>query len=225
MTGLQYCMSLDVGSEQDPSALSVLSRREMEIPGAASDGQGGRVKGTISAYDLVHLERFELRTPYEEIHDRCGSILHNPKLIGDVHFVIDATGVGNPIAQMMYALGPIPIVITSGNQVNERDNGGYNVPKRDVVTVTQSVFQSGRIRIGAGLQHIEQLKRELLGFKPKPQKSGRFGYEAETESTHDDLVMSIAIAIWYMERLYGYVIPATEMLERPQYDPFEAYYE
>lgn len=214
----RFCLSLDVGSERDHSVLTLLDRKAQYSRGP--DGE----EMQLPTYDLPFLERFQLRTPYEVIKNRTAEILHNPLLsTKGCHLLIDATGVGNPVVQMFQELAPIPVVISSGTSVNALGAGGYSVPKRDIVTSLQAVMQSRRLRIAAGLQDIEQLKKEILGFKMRPPTArGHIAFESDTESTHDDIVMSLAVAVWYLERLYGYKIPAG-IEEVAAYDPLVAY--
>lgn len=214
----RFCLSLDVGSERDHSVLSLIDKKTQY----SRSPEGEEMQ--LPTYDLPFLERFQLRTPYEVIRQRTEAILHNPMLSTQgCHLLIDATGVGNPVVQMFQDLSPIPVVITSGSTVNALGSGGYSVPKRDIVTSLQAVMQSRRLRIAAGLQDIEQLKKEILGFKMRPPSArGYIAFESDTESTHDDIVMSLAINIWYLERMYGYKIPAA-LSELQAYDPLVAY--
>ena len=222
MIGYKYCAALDVGSERDRSALSVIARREVYDQRQPAPKEQNSPQNVISSYDLVFLHRFDLKTPYHVIREKCVEVLSHGNLIGNSHFVVDATGVGNPVVKaVLYDLAPISIIITSGHHPTPKEDGGYSVPKRDLVTTMQSVFQTGRIRIAKNLEFLEQLQKEVLGFKMKSRDGRQFG--AETESTHDDLVMSLAIGLWYMERLYGYSMAAEDLLEQIPYDPFESY--
>ena len=214
----KYCLALDVGSERDHSVLTLLSRNVNVT--MTPNGE----ETHLPSYDLPFLERFPLRTPYEVILNRTKEVMHNPLLStkGCV-LLIDATGVGNPVVQMFQELGPIAVVISSGHVVNALANGGYSVPKRDLVTSLQAVMQSRRLRIASGLKDIEKLKKEILGFKMKPPtRTGHIQFEAESETTHDDIVMSLAMGIWYLEKLFGYKIPEN-LVEPEHYDPLEAY--
>ncbi len=224
MTGFAYIVSLDVGSERDPAAISVLQRREVLAPGQAPPRRGEvRPEMVIPSYDLRYLDRAELKTPYQELFRRVETLLLLPDLRGNSHFVLDATGAGMPVVQIMQDLAPIPIVITAGHSSNPRSEGGHSVPKRDLITSLQSVLQSRRLRIAKGVKHLEQLQKEIVGFKMKQSSTGYQSFESATESIHDDLVMSLAIGVWYMEYLYGYRSSVEDLVKADHYDPFEAY--
>lgn len=217
MIGPTYSVCLDVGSEQDYSVFSILRRLQNLEPNPA----GEKDDLGLPHYGLVYLEQMALKTRYPDIYDRAEYILKSIR--GDCHFLVDATGVGNPVVQAIRHLNPIPIVIVSGLTVNARENGGYNVPKREIVTSLQAVMHSRRLQIAKGLPHQEQLKKEILSFKMKPRDSGNIEYGAASERVHDDIVMSLAINIWYNERMYGYKMTSDLLTRDEEYDPFEAY--
>ena len=217
MNGPTYSICLDVGAEQDYSVFTILRRLQNMEPDPARD------KDTIGLphYGLVYLEQMPLKTRYPDVYERAEYI--HKSVRGDCHFLVDATGVGNPVVQSLRHLSPIPIVIVSGLTVNARENGGYNVPKREIVTALQGVMHSRRLQIAKGLPHQEQLKKEILSFKMRPRDSGNIEYGAASERIHDDMVMSLAINIWYNERMYGYKMEADLLKQEEAYDPFEAY--
>lgn len=221
MTGPKYSICLDVGAEQDHSVFTVLERKHHMKPELAHRYNENDTIG-LPHYNLVFLEQLPLKTSYPAIIERTQDILENPVIKNNNHFLIDASGVGNPLMQMMYSKGlaPIGVVIVSGLTVNAREGGGYNVPKRDLVTSLQAVMNSRRLQIPKNLPNIEQLRSQILNFKMKQKQSGSIGFEAASERVHDDIVMSLAINIWYLERLYAYEISYTEDKGLEQYDPF-----
>src|SRR5436190_3653744 len=66
---------------------------------------------------LVHLERYELHTPYPEIVQGVGKLIQTPPLRLEVTpLIVDGTGVGAPVVDMMRqaGLGPTSVTITAG---------------------------------------------------------------------------------------------------------------
>lgn len=75
------------------------------------------------------------------------------------------------------------------------------MPKRDLVSTLQVLFQSGRLKVAGGLKLAPVLVEELLNFKVKINvKTAHDSYEAWREGIHDDLVLAVALACWYGER-------------------------
>src|SRR6476620_7273078 len=92
------------------------------------------------------------------------SRLHNCAL------VVDETGVGAPIVDLLKrAQLPcrlVPITITGGAQDTVARNGSFHVPKRDLLSCLQRLFDEGRLRIPRRLLLAEEFVTELTGFKP-----------------------------------------------------------
>lgn len=224
MIGFEYSLCMDVGSERDNSAFTVLKRNEVVRDINFGTDSAPKEQIILPSYDLIWIERPELKTPYLDLKHIAARILNQPKLVGNCHFLMDATGTGMPVVQIMQDLGPTPVVITSGHSVVPREEGGYTVPKRFLISAMQGVLQSRRIRIADGLKHTEQLTKEIIGFKMRYGKTMET-YEAQTEATHDDLVMSLAINLWFLEKIYGHPVSQSNdfLSEDKPYDPFEEY--
>ena len=57
-------------------------------------------------------------------------------------------------------------------------------------------LQTGSLRIAELGEAGEALERELAAFRVRLTTSGRDTYEAATQGEHDDLVISLAMAVW-----------------------------
>jgi len=182
-----FYIGLDLGQAQDYTAIAVVEKKELPKP---------------AEYHVRHLERPKLGTPYPAIVDRVKQLMASSSLQNKTALVVDATGVGAPVVDMFRKAGlrPVAITITGGNSVGSGD-GGYHVPKRDLVTTLQVLFQTGRLKVAAGLPEARTLVEELLNFKVKINvKTAHDSYEAWREGIHDDLVLAVALACWYGER-------------------------
>ena len=115
--------------------------------------------------------------------------------------VVDATGVGRPVLDVMRERGlkPIGITITGGIDAVEREWNDIRVPKRTLAAIMQVVLQSGRLKIAADMELTPALTRELETFKVKINVNGSEAFEAWRETDHDDLVLAAALAVWRAE--------------------------
>ena len=111
-------------------------------------------------------------------------------------------GLGRPVVDLFKKkqLYPKAITITGGYDVI-KDNGEYKVPKRDLVTNLQVVFQQEKLKIAEGLPEANTLVQELLNFKVKIKDNARESFEAWREGIHDDLVLAVALACWWGEKM------------------------
>ena len=186
----KFFLGLDLGQAQDYTALCVAERNEYNysLP---------RVQ-----YHVRHLQRFKLGTSYPAIVDAVKSMYDRPPLRGQSALVVDATGVGRPVVDLFRKAGLRPVAITiTGGQAVSVGYGGYRVPKRDLVVNLAVMLQTGRLKIAGQLPEAQTLVNELLNFKVKINpKTAHDSYEAWREGIHDDLVLAVAMAVWYAER-------------------------
>jgi hypothetical protein len=94
-------------------------------------------------------------------------------------------------------LDPVRITITSGvKAVGTREV--YKVPKQDLVSSLIITLQTDRLRIASAIKHADELRHELAAFRIFSSEAGHASYEAA--AGHDDLVISLARAVWYAGR-------------------------
>ncbi len=194
----RFTVGLDLGQASDFTALTIL--QEQPNPGDP-------------VLHIRHLHRFPLATSYPRIAEYVAGLLQREPLIGDVDLVVDETGVGRPVVDLLrrYGVNPIGITITGGDSV-ARDADGYRVPKRDLVAVLQVLLQQGRLK-SANLPGAEVLQAELLNFRVTVNATtGHDSYGAGPASgwrdgEHDDLVLSVALACWYATSAPGRIGP------------------
>jgi hypothetical protein len=150
---------------------------------------------------LLHLERLELRTPYPEVVERIGAVIQTPPIrLATTPLIVDATGVGLPVVEMMQqaGLGPTLVTITSGFTVHVDQEGTFRVPKRDLISTMSVLLEQRRLRIPRDLPAADLLTRELQEFKRTVTKVGNDTYAAERDR-HDDMVLALALACWYRD--------------------------
>jgi hypothetical protein len=151
-------------------------------------------------YHLRDLRRFPLGTPYPDIVEWVAGLMEHPQLRGAT-LVVDATGVGAAVLDLLRdrGLGPVPVWITAGERA-EGVGDGWRVPKRDLVAVIQVLLQTGRLKLAAGLPEVATLVQELREFRVRYTPTGRDVYGVWREGEHDDLVLALALAVWWGER-------------------------
>ena len=154
---------------------------------------------------LRHLERFPLGTPYPMIVRRVQALLSARPLANDAVLLVDATGVGRPVIDMLEQanLQPHAITITGGSTVTA-DGFEFRVPKRDLAMAVQVLLQNRRLVFAAELPLLDVLKQELQSFEVKINPdTAHDSYLSWREGAHDDLVLAVALACWYREAYGG----------------------
>lgn len=192
MESESYIVGLDLGQAQDYTALAVVRR---VLPPWPADTRK-------ASYELGHLERYPLGTRYPAIVAATCDLLQRAPLTRQTPLVIDFTGVGRAVENMYDGTGvrPVAITITGGDEVIRDGPRHIKVPKRDLVSTLDVLFQSERLKIASELEAAPILVNELLNFRRKVDlKTAHDSYEAWRESIHDDLVLAVALACWYSE--------------------------
>jgi hypothetical protein len=145
-------------------------------------------------YQVGHLERVPLGTPYPGIVAHVGRLLG--KLPGRPELAIDLTGVGRPVFDMFVYSGISPVgVQITGGAVETRDGVICNVPKILLISRVQALLHEGRLKILRDLPEADTLVRELQDFRVEFTAAGHLTFNARS-GKHDDLVLALAIATW-----------------------------
>lgn len=188
-------LGLDLGQSADPSALTVTEERTPVYLNGVTEEE--EATGPAE-YAVVWIERWDLGTPYREVVRRTAAVREAPETGRRPELVMDATGVGAPVTEMFKEEGlrPVEIVFTSGDSVS-RDGRQRRVPKKDLATTVQSLLQSGRIKIVEGLDLAPALVEEMKRFRVKYTEAGNARFEHAQESDTDDVLLSLACALWY----------------------------
>jgi len=213
---------------QDYTAISIMERVPRQSKFEALPGSAKRSveKPKYTAvYVMRHLERLPLGMDYVAIVERLRGMLSHEKLSRQTAMIVDATGVGTPIVQMMQQAGmaPIGVTITTGSVVTNGKMGGYNVPKSELVSALNLVFQARRIKVPTALKLKAEFLKELERFKVTVSNTGINTYEAAVASVHDDLVLSTAMGVWYAEKTEGstFASVATGRNAKTLFNPLE----
>jgi hypothetical protein len=212
-------IGVSLGHRHEKTAISLVERTYVstgEIFNAVYyDGPYGRARfelreKVLAEYRLRHLERQGPPSCYSKVAQRIPEIVHE---IGeDIILVVDITATGRPaysliLGELSAALKgmrirftqcPVTVSGVAGGDSKSPDVG-YLVPRRDLISATQIVFDEERLKIAAGLELAGTLKDELSNFKQKASKLSD-DLEGWREGKDDDLVLAVAAGIWACER-------------------------
>jgi len=154
-------------------------------------------------YHVGLIERLPLGTPYPVVVERIKALMTHEYYVGKTVLLADRTGVGVGVTDMMVAAGMVPIGITiTGGQDIGQNIQDYTVPKRNLVMALTLAFQKKKLKIQKDLAFVDILKEEIQNFRYEITETGRESYNARS-GTHDDLLLSLAIGVWYLESGYS----------------------
>ncbi len=188
----RYIISVDIGKQNDYSAISVIERVDFE-------------------YHLVKLLRWR-HSGHERLISELHGLLADQRLKGgQTAIILDATGVGLAVCDFVRAASIKCFDLTiHGGYSTKLDSWHISAAKNDLVFSLQNVIEKNRLKVNPDLKYWKETKSELETFSPKVnENTGNVSYEALRSRDHDDLVMSLAMAALFGERLY----PAIESKE------------
>ena len=195
---VRYFAGLDFGSAGEFTAMAVLER-----PVVGEHEPPEKLRPT---YNLRHLQRFPLGTPYPEIVESVVKLLQTPPMPG-TSLVVDQTGVGRPTIELLadglrnrVTCILSRITMTAGNAVNWSEPSSIHVPKIELVNTLQVLLQTHRLRMARQLPEATLLVRELENFKMKVVLSNQDTVESWREGPQDDLVFAASLAAWVGEQ-------------------------
>ena len=181
---------------------------------------------------------------YDQMEKRYMSLIRRKELRGNCDELVDGTGVGDAVVERLRKLGGFPhsIVFTNGGRAHpvyeeigrvfgESRSGELSpmrtikewlVPRRDLVADGGLLLEQGRLAFAKDLPFREAIEAQLTGFNFNKKKQK---YMAETEDLHDDLVICILMAAWWVhynenEIVEGEVLPQSEVAS---WDPLAAF--
>ena len=144
--------------------------------------------------------------------------LARPPLLGKYMLLVDHTGCGRPVVDQIRHRGLecLAVSLHGGDSVSHVGSN-YRVPKRDLAGAVQVTLQAQRLRLAEALALTPILTQELLNFRVKiDPATAHDSYSAWREKDHDDLVLALALAVWWGERLAGDRVPGLDL--RPGLD-------
>lgn len=204
----QYFTGLDLGQQADFSALVVVERHTIPDP--------EQKQKTTYQFDVRHLHRWPLKTPYPTIVGDVKALFAEPPLKGST-LVLDETGVGRAVTDMVRAAGISawlrPFSITCGSAVT-----GRTVAKKHLIGAVQAPLCSGRLHLAQSLELTPTLTKELSDFQVKVTEDRNETFASWRERDHDDLVLALALALFVGSQpgmVYSVAYVRNDRSERP----------
>ena len=176
-------MGLDLGQQRDYSVLTVA----YPVFGA---------EGNLSI-EVPYMYRYPLRMSYMHVVEYLGQFIEEKKL-EDYVLVVDHTGVGRPVVDLLddYGIYSVGLTITGGHRARWMTGRAVTVPKFELISRLQVAIQCGRLQLAKGMACLDILIKELINFKASPGSGSKM---EGSGGVHDDTVLSLAMVVWYIE--------------------------
>jgi len=193
---MPFTVGVDLGQAIDPTAVLVV---ESGRPDPTPQDARPPIEHLVR-----HIERVPLGTSYIDVVEKISHVAETVAAAfgQSVMTVVDATGVGRPVVDMLRRRLALPlraVTFTAAADEVHPDPHAYRVPKRDLVQSLEVVLQGRRLHTAPGLLLAEDLRAELQAFQVNLSAHGHDSYEAG-RGKHDDLVMALCLAVWWGSR-------------------------
>jgi hypothetical protein len=149
------------------------------------------------------LERLPLGTPYPAVAQRLGTIVTHVQMLSRPAdrrvpaIWLDATGVGQPVVDLLAAAGlpATAVYFTYGDRLTEnRQARTVSLGKALLVSRLQVLLQSRRLHLPRTAE-AETLACELIDYETHVSEQANETYGAFRVGSHDDLVSALA-GVW-----------------------------
>ena len=236
----EFIACFDIATKRDRYAETVYRRKYGYIDGDPKAGSPNRLLSELQCVWAFHDEGLR----YEEIERRYMNLIHRKELRGNCDELVDGTGVGDAVVERLRKLGGFPhsIVFTNGGRAHPvyaeigqifgdsragelspmRTVKEWLVPRRDLVADGALLLEQGRLAFAKDLPFREAIEAQLTGFNFNQKKHK---YEAETETLHDDFVITILMAAWWIHYNETEIVEGEVLLpeESAPWDPLEQF--
>jgi hypothetical protein len=199
-----YIVGVDLGHTVDPTAICVMHYSKTPLDTFTMTRAANRacanvnMQDTEERFDVVHLERLPLGTDYPAVARHIAELLKRPPLKhAGYELIIDATGVGLPVVQILEEKGlrPIKVMITAGAEQLNAGGNLWHVAKSILISHLDAALHTAELHFAPELLEASAMKDELAHFDRHVTASGRASYAARTNK-HDDLVLAVSLCVW-----------------------------
>jgi hypothetical protein len=141
-------------------------------------------------FSLRHAERMSPAASYPQMIARVKEIA-SP--LDEPTVALEGTSVGYSAVELFQRAGlhPYAIMVTGGDAVGG-EGGFLHVPRKEIVSATQALLQTDRVRIGRDVPLAGELLRELQTFRMEPPGVSVQGSGGQQER----LALTLAMALW-----------------------------
>jgi hypothetical protein len=197
----RFCVGLDLGQSTDPTAIAVVEYHRTPLNDFAVDRDRKVITQRVEEFfDVRHLERLPLSTTYPDISAYVAGVMgRNPLRESGAQLVVDQTGCGRPVCDILRRAGLrfIAVTITGGDVETCVSHDEWRVAKHLLITSLDAKLATKELRFSAKLKEAAVMKAELQDFRRSISATGFVTFNARS-GAHDDLIIATALAVYWL---------------------------
>jgi hypothetical protein len=111
---------------------------------------------------------------------------------------LNETGVGRAVGDIFEVAGlrPNRVTITADLEATRHGGRSWHVAKGILISNLEARMHTGELRVAPDIAERGAFADEMQDFQRKVTAAGRATWAAR-EGAHDDLVLAVAIAVWF----------------------------
>ena len=191
-------MGVDLGQSQDPTAIMCYhTPTPLETWTVNEDARTTR-QDVEEHFDVVSSRSAQARHRYPDVVAHVGrsSAGRRCAMAAIWSLTRAASAALSATCSMPPACAPVRVSITAGTDATTQDGRRWSVTKSLLISGVDARLHSGELSFAAELARSACLSEELKDFRSTSTSAGRATYQARV-GKHDDLVLAVAIALWW----------------------------
>ena len=199
----EYIIGIDIAKKQDRTVIVIAQKARDYL-------EDGRSISFMNVLDLQMIEKLS----YPDLARYIKRLDLNADLHGNNDLLVDSTGVGEAVCDMMEDIGlsPIRVMFTGGDTsriTGTRASNGFmtrmqvNVPKNELVDTLKIALQERRLRIAEGIPFEQDIRKQFSHFVGVMSKSKNMIYNNDSDDVHDDIVCAMSLVAWHFLQSEG----------------------
>jgi hypothetical protein len=157
-------------------------------------------------YLVRHLEYLPHEMPHPAAALEVLRIYHHPELPSPKTLIVDATGVGNALYDLLRPHAQLIGVVWHGGVHTTQQDNRFHVSKPAMVHHLLVLTEGApkRLRFGPALPYLHEMYEEMRHYvRMQRPTTGYEIFRAGTTGVHDDLISALMMAVWWTERFAG----------------------
>lgn len=202
----RFFIGVDIAQTRDRTALAFLHVKQEPLPTWGRDWR--QQLGPVTRH-IRRVERLKQGISYVDVARYLDDLSRHPGLLGDLLFVLDASGVGRGFLNICQEMD-LPctaVTMTSGEGYNRGDDRIWRVGKTYLLGSTAAAIETRQLQIVADAPGTDDLVREMEDFSVEFSKAGKMTANAKSGS-HDDTIIATALAYFGSEMEGGGSAPS-----------------
>ena len=195
-----FTLGVDLGQTCDSSVFALVSRVTEGSRQWDMTPQKQRIEQPTIRYEVNYIRSIPLNTSYTDVVADLVNVYRNLDARAPTDLVVDQSGVGRPMADLIKAEGIrfAGVTILGIAETRQAKPGEWRISRNELISRYQAGLSSGDLKYGA-FSEREHLREETIGLTGGYTGAGNFRIDTRS-GAHDDRVVAASLAYWWASK-------------------------